>query len=63
VIANVPPSTASRKAVASADGSFAVTFEEVEGVPQGLSVRASGSKGSAAMYAPRPARFSPPTTK
>ena len=52
----------SRRAVASGDGSFVVQFDEVEGTPRGLSVRASGSKGSAAMYAPRPARISPPTT-
>ena len=62
VIANVPPRIVSRRAVASGDGSFVVQFDEVEGTPRGLSVRASGSKGSAAMYAPRPARISPPTT-
>jgi hypothetical protein len=62
VIANVPPRRmVSRRAVASSDGSFAVRFEEVEGTPRGLTVRASGSEGSAAMYAPRPARTSPPT--
>jgi len=64
VIANVPPRRmVSRRAVASSDGSFVVQFDEVEGTPHGLSVRASGSGGSAAMYAPRPARISPPTTK
>jgi hypothetical protein len=63
VIANVPPRRmVSRRAVASGDGSFVVQFDEVEGTPSGLSVRASGSEGSAAMYAPRPARISPPTT-
>jgi hypothetical protein len=63
VIANVPPRRmVSRRAVASSDGSFVVQFDEVEGTPRGLSVRASGSEGSAAMYAPRPARISPPTT-
>jgi hypothetical protein len=63
VIANVPPRRmVSRRAVASSDGSFAVQFEEVEDTPCGLSVRASGSEGSAAMYAPRPARISPPST-
>jgi hypothetical protein len=48
--------------VASSDGSFVVQFDAVEGTPRGLSVRASGSEGSAAMYAPRPARISPPAT-
>jgi hypothetical protein len=62
VIANVPPRMMSRRAVASGDGSFVVRFDEVEGTPHGLSVRASGSNGSAALYAPRPARTSPPTT-
>jgi hypothetical protein len=63
VIANVPPRRmVSRRAVASSDGSFVVQFDEVEGTPRGLSVRASGSEGSAAIYAPRPARMSPPTT-
>jgi hypothetical protein len=63
VIANVPPSRmVSRRAVASSDGSFVVQFDEVEDTPRGLSVRASGSKGSAAIYAPRTARVSPPTT-
>ncbi len=62
VITNVPPRMVSRRAVASGDGSFVVQFDEVEGTPRGLSVRASGSKGSAAMYAPRPARISPPTS-
>ena len=62
VIANVPPRIVSRRAVASSDGSFVGQFDEVEGTPRGLSVRASGSKGSAAMYAPRPAQISPPTT-
>jgi hypothetical protein len=63
VIANVPPRRmVSRRAVASSDGSFVVQFNEVEGTPHGLSVRASGSQGSAAMYAPRPARISPSTT-
>ena len=63
VIAYVPPGMLSRRAVASSDGSFVVRFDEVEGTPHGLSVRASGSDGSAAIYAPRPARISPPTTK
>ncbi len=62
VLANVPPGMVSRRAVASSDGSFVVQFDEVEGTPRGLSVRASGSQGSAAIYAPRPARISPPTT-
>ena len=62
VIANVAPRrVVSRRAVASSDGSFAVRFEEVECTPRGLSVRASGSKGSAAMYAPRPSRIFPST--
>jgi hypothetical protein len=60
VIANVPSRLVSRRAVASSDGSFVVRFDAVEGTPRGLSVR--GSEGSAAIYAPRPARLSPPTT-
>jgi hypothetical protein len=63
VIANVPPRRmVSRRAVASSDGSFVVQFDEVESTPRGLSMRASGSEGSAAIYAPRPARISPTTT-
>ena len=55
VVASVPPRRMlSRRAVASSDGSFVVRFDEVEGTPRGPSVRASGSKSSAAMYAPRP---------
>jgi hypothetical protein len=62
VIANVAPRRmVSRRAVAARDGSFVAQFDEVEGTPSGLSVRASGSEGSAAIYAPRPARISPPT--
>ncbi len=62
VIAHLPArGMVSRRAAASSDGSFVVQFDEVEGTPRGLSVRASGSEGSAAMYAPRPARISPPT--
>jgi hypothetical protein len=62
VIANVPPRMISRRAVASGDGSLVVQFDEVEGTPRGLRVRASGSEGSAAMYAPRPTQISPSTT-
>jgi hypothetical protein len=62
VIANMPPRMMSHQAVVSSDGSFVVRFDEVEGAPRGLRVRASGSEGSAAIYAPRPARISPPTT-
>ena len=62
VVANVPPRRmVSRRAVASSDGSFVVRFDEVEGTPRGLSVRASGSEGSAAMYAPRPRGSHRPT--
>jgi hypothetical protein len=61
VIANVPPRMVARRTVASSDGSFVVPFDEVEGTPSRLRVRASGSLGSAATYAPRPARISPPT--
>jgi len=63
VIAHLPPRRmVSRRAAALSDGSFVVQFDDVEGTPRGLSVRASGSDGSAAIYAPRPARISPPTT-
>ena len=53
VLANVPPQVLSRRAVASSDGSFLVDFAEVEGTPSGLRVRARGSEGNAAIYAPR----------
>jgi hypothetical protein len=43
----------SRRTVASGDGSFLVEFAEVEGTPHGLRVRAMGSEGNAALYAPR----------
>lgn len=53
VMANVPPRVLSRRAVASSNGSFLVEFAEVEGRPHGLRVRAMGSEGNAALYAPR----------
>jgi hypothetical protein len=53
VLANVPPGVLSRRTVASDDGSFLVEFAEVEGTPHGLRVRAMGSEGNAALYAPR----------
>jgi len=56
VLANVPPQVLSRQTVASSDGSFFVQFAEVGGVPHGLRVRAMGSAGNAALYAPRPQR-------
>jgi hypothetical protein len=56
VLANVPPSVLSRQTVASNDGSFLVEFAEVAGTPRGLRVRAMGSHGNAALYAPRPQR-------
>ena len=63
VIANVAPGRmVSDRAVAASDGSFVVQFDEVEDTPRGLSVRASGSEGNAAMYAPRAAQISPPAT-
>jgi hypothetical protein len=62
VIANVPPRMLSARAVAADDGSFVVHFPGVAGVPHGLRVRAMGSEGNAAIYAPRAARISPPTT-
>jgi hypothetical protein len=62
VIANVPPGMVTGRAVASDDGSFVVDFASVESVPRGFHVRATGSKGSAAIYAPRAWRISPRTT-
>jgi hypothetical protein len=53
VMANVPPAVLSRRTVASGDGSFLVEFAEVEGTPHELRVRAMGSEGNAALYAPR----------
>ena len=61
VLANVPPRVLSRRAVAGDDGSFVVHFPSVTGVPKGLRVRAMGSDGDAAVYAPRVSRISPPT--
>jgi hypothetical protein len=61
VIANAPPRTLTGGAVALEDGSFVVHFPSVEGVPRGLRVRAMGSEGDVAMYAPRVSRISPPT--
>jgi hypothetical protein len=62
VIASVPPQTLTGRAVAAGNGSFVVQFASVMGAPHGLHVRAAGSEGSAAIYAPRVARLSPPTT-
>ena len=56
VVANVPPQVLSQRTVASSDGSFLVQFAEVEGTPPGLRVRAMGSAGNAAIYAPLPQR-------
>jgi hypothetical protein len=53
VLANVPPGVLSRQVVASSDGTFLVDFAEVDGAPHGLRVRAMGSEGNAALYAPR----------
>jgi hypothetical protein len=61
VIANVPPGMLSARAVAADDGTFVVQFPGVEGAPRGLRVRAMGSEGSVAIYAPRPSRIYPPT--
>jgi hypothetical protein len=61
VTANVPPQMVAAQAVAADDGTFVARFPEVEGVPRGLRVRAMGSEGSAAIYAPRPSRISPPS--
>jgi hypothetical protein len=56
VIANVPPRVLTERAVASGDGSFVVHFPSVKGVPRGLRVRAMGSEGNVALYAPRASR-------
>ena len=53
VLVNVPPRVLSRRTAASSDGSFVADFAEVEGTPDGLRVRAMGSEGNAALYAPR----------
>ena len=62
LIVNVPPGMVSARAVAGDDGTFVVHFPSVEGAPRGLRVRAMGTEGSAAIYAPRAAHISPPTT-
>jgi len=62
VIANVPPRMLTERVVASTHGSFVVQFPAVTGTPRGLYVRAAGSEGRAAIYAPRGSRISPPTT-
>lgn len=62
VLATVPPEVLSQRTVASSDGSFVVRFATVTGAPGGLTVRAMGSDGNAAIYAPRASRISPPTT-
>ena len=61
VIVNVPPRMLSERTVAAEDGSFVVRFPSVNGVPSGLRVRAMGSEGGVAIYAPRRSRISPPT--
>jgi hypothetical protein len=62
VLANVPPQMLTGRAVASNEGSFVVQFAAVTGTPRGLRVRATGSEGNAAIYAPSAARISPTTT-
>jgi hypothetical protein len=62
VIVNVPPRMLTERAVAADDGLFVVRFSTVTGTPRGLRVRAMGSEGNAAVYAPRAPRISPPTT-
>ena len=59
VIVNIPPGMLTARGLAAEDGSFVVDFPSVEGVPRGLRVRATGSDGSAAIYAPRPPQISP----
>jgi hypothetical protein len=62
VTANVPPRMLAERAVAADDGTFVAHFPGIAGVPRGLRVRAMGSEGSAAIYAPRVSRISPPAT-
>jgi hypothetical protein len=59
VIANVAPQMLTGRAVTSDDGSFVVDLPSVQGVPRGLRVRAMGSKGSVALYAPHASWTSP----
>jgi hypothetical protein len=61
VVVNVPPRMLTERSLAADDGSFIVDFPSVEGVPRGLRVRAMGSEGSAAIYAPRASQLSPPS--
>jgi hypothetical protein len=62
VLATVAPQVLTERTIASSRGSFLVRFATVTSTPRGFRVRASGSEGSAAMWAPRPTRISPPTT-
>ena len=55
-----PAKAAVRRVTAAADGRFHVTFAKVGGIPRGLRVRATGSDGHAAIYAPRPNRIARP---
>jgi len=50
----------SERTVAAEDGTFVVHFPGVTGVPRGLRIRAMGSEGGVAIYAPRRSRISPP---
>ncbi len=63
VLATYAPSKAAvRRATASANGHFRVTFAKIGGIPRGLRVRASGSDGHAAIWAPRSNRIAPPAS-
>jgi hypothetical protein len=54
--------SATRRAVASAHGAFRVVFAgHVTPTGAGLRIRALGSSGHAAIWAPRAAHISPPT--
>jgi hypothetical protein len=62
VLVTGPPRAATRHAVASARGSFRIAFDDLDATGSGLRVRAVGSDGHAAIWAPRALRISPPST-
>jgi hypothetical protein len=62
VLVTGPPRAAARHAVASAQGSFRIVFDDLDATGSGLRVRATGSDGHAAIWAPRALRISLPST-
>jgi hypothetical protein len=63
LVTYAPSKAAMRRARASKDGRFRVTFKKIDGIPRGLRVRATGSDGHATIWAPRPDRIAPPASR